>query len=545
MREAGLARGERWQARHQDRIRVIRNLRRAGYVQRHRWSRRFRGVRRYGPHEVDSFVYLEGPAQGLEAVDCWKVARKVAACCERWFDDLRAHLPESGLQGVQVVARPRRCGLVHHCPVCAHEQSKKIAEALRVVIGWAWEKRPALLVALVTWTHRDEPGESLGDALGRWRSAWSKMTTGRPGRRWAALVDGAYYGLEVTRRWPGKDDGRKRPRRGAWWHVHGHGLVIIDPDRSTGWEDYQPVPWGRDHDAAWQAVRDEDRARGWGDEEQAAAARRRLVLLGVRAAVGKAWRACSERAACDVGLRGHGWDPVAGGCRVNDRREVTTWAGGWWRDLPAGDLSAVYQAAKYPTPLVVLDPVDLAEWVAAAHGRHWHDGKGSLQSVMKLAKELQTEEPERADDQDQEGEEAAPAVRVQLGEAVGRTGYGEAPDVDEDDGQHGAEWALRWERAEDVPPWMVWAIEDAGGIVYQGTRWVPAPLHPEEEKPDKWIRVPVPCARALLPVGARVALRQRTEEDCAAAMEQARQREGREARPVPIRWGVARPGDGA
>ena len=63
-------------------------------------------------------------------------------------------------------------------------------------------------------------------------------------------------------------------------------------------------------------------------------------------------------------------------------------SGGWWREILEGDDRALHEACKYPTPTMSLGPADLVEFLAASHGRRWHEGGWAWRSVIRDAAEL-------------------------------------------------------------------------------------------------------------------------------------------------------------
>lgn len=436
-RELGSASGKRWRELHEDRRRVVRAARRAGYGARNNWARQHEGTRRVGRgSEVAVWTYTEGPAEGCEAVDPWRYAADLSACAAGWGVTLRV-APETG---ATVAASPRMCRRRSVCPVCAAAVSQARARALRSVIEAAQADGTAGELALVTLTQRRCPGETLRGARRRWRRAWRRMTGGEAGKKLAELVAGMYYGLEVTH------------RRGAGWHAHGHVVVMLPP--------------GAD-------------------------------VSEVREFIGSAWRTHSEWAGVREGLgHGWGWRPVAGGCRVRPRlvegesspvaptvaelrgmrarlrwripglwsmskdelkaalaaaleREaayddsvVTDWSGRWWRPIPADDLSRVYQAAKYPTPIVDLRGLALAEFISVAYRKRWHDGSGLFRGIEARAAELEADgeilEESEGETSDQEAE------KMPMGRNVGSFAPHESPGLDSIDARIG------WERPDDI-----------------------------------------------------------------------------------------------
>ena len=442
-REAGPAGGERWKELHEHRRRVVRALRRAGYVSRWRWRRERTGERQHGAHTAPSWTYTDGPAAGCEAVDPWKVARKVSLCCSSFPVSLRARAGAGGLE-LAALAIPSRCGLGSVCPVCGATGASVRAHALRAVISELQAERPRG-VALGTFTQRDLEGEPLGAAGDRFKDGWRRMTTGRPGRRLRELVEGWYYGDEAPRSWSGKHKGAPRPDSEDLerWHYHRHVVFVLRP--------------GVSHERA-------------------------------RAEIGQLWRDSSEAAAQAAGLEGYGWDPHAGGCVLSSSGEVSSWAGRWWEVVPADDDQALYQACKYPSPTADLRPVALAEWVAAAFGRRWHHGAGVLRGVMKRAAELEADGAMVGDD---DGD-----PRPDMGENLVSLAPGRAPVLEHIDPRQGIDPVL--EAPANPEHRCTWTLSASGrrseifALVAElgGRSWVVP--DPAVEPDDREIRVALP-----------------------------------------------------
>lgn len=415
-REAGLASGKRWRKLGLSVRNVIRALRFAGYVARNRWARVLVGKRRVGLHLVDDWRYLEGPAEGRQAVDPWHAAEELLRCSADWY--VQARLKRDG--NLTALAVPRPCNQRHVCPRCAARRSNALAAAARSVLGELQRQAPAPL-ALLTLTQRDHARETLDQAIARWRAGWDYMTKGRRGERFKRLVSGFYYGLEVTRGEDGKkqieirdESGRVVGRRrvvaqGKWWHVHAHVIVRLNP-----------------------------------------AAVAALGEARIRAELGAAWRDASGAAAAERGLEGYGWDPeAASGCRGErwDRcaadRDPARWEGKWWKPIDPDNPKEVYQACKYPTPIGSLHPVQLAEFLSAAHGRRWHQGGGELRSIVKDAEELEERNLAELEDVDELEEP------LDLGTCVHVCAPNAAPNLDEVAPEHG------WKGAEisEPPAW--------------------------------------------------------------------------------------------
>jgi len=283
--------------------------------------------------------------------------------------------------------------------VCGNRESATLAAGLRDLIAADGARRGAL----VTLTQRACRGRSLVQELDRLRSALDRLWTGRARAEWIARVPNWYYGIEATR------------GRGGWWHVHVHIVIEYAGRASTV--------------AAW---------------------------------LGQRWEALTAAAAAAVDAPGYGWDPVAGLVaergraivapvfRTGPRLELKTrarrprpvawipahgprWRAkhaatpaaarpwGWWRPLDLSDPRAVYQACKYPTPVTDLDPVSLAEFVAVAHGRRWHDGGGKWRGARGRADELAA--AGNADVTEDSG-------RYDIGRNVSKCGPRDAPNLD-------------------------------------------------------------------------------------------------------------------
>lgn len=425
-REAGLAGGEDWREAHETNRRLRRLLRRAGYVQRHRWHRHQVGRRTVGKHQVDDWRYIDGPAAGLQAVDAWKVCENLGRCAFSWYVQLRLTTVENG--GLLCLGVPKLCNRKHECAVCSHARSGYLAAALREVLGELHRKAPAPLV-LATFTHKAHPDEILSDTLARLRGAMARMMTGRPGTRFRQMVEGWYRGDEVTR---GRDG--NGVELGHWWHVHRHMVLRLAPGMDEA------------------IVRDE---------------------------LAQMWAAATEAEAEARGIPGYGWNPVAGGVvTLRDGTRPYGFAGGWWKPIDPDDPKKVYQACKYPTPLVTLHPVALAEWLAVAHGRRWHEGGGSLRGILRQAEEL---EQAGGGWIEEGGGDEEP---VDLGELVHRCGPTDAPNLDTVAPEHG------WPGVPEGPPpvgMRRWVLSDGapreeleaaaalvGGELRDGAIYLPA-----------------------------------------------------------------------
>lgn len=396
-REVGLlAEDHRWREAHEKRRKALRLARKAGYFARRKWARSRVGVRQVGCHVVDDWRYTEGPAEGAQAVDPWSVADKLRGCGAQWYVQPRFRAGPDPLACLVPLPLPRMCGQVHACPVCAQLRSRSLAKAVRSVVSADSNGRA---VVFLTLTHRARADESLADAMERWRDGWQRMTRGRPGRRWKAAVDAYYYGIEVTR-----GEGSSADNPGPWWHLHAHLLVLLA---------------------------DGEDAESFGRH------------------VGPAWGAATAGAAEEAGRPGAGWDHLAGCQRYSEdpipgwtrrpragrsaweepagevraRVAAGDWSGPWLQSVDLSDpqLPDVYQAVKYVTPVASLHPEPLAEFLATAHGRRWHQGGGEWRGVVKRAGELAAELSASADPDD----------RVDLGIGIARVAPGEVPDLDD------------------------------------------------------------------------------------------------------------------
>ena len=425
--EGGYHAGERWQRLHQDRVRLVRVLRRAGYVSRHRWPREEgeRLTRRHAWRYLASTRDgLASPVAGEPGADPWELAGQLLRCAAAWHHQLRR--PADG--GLRIMDAPYRCNKMHACPVCAATHSSKLASAMRQVV--AAEADGGGDLALVTLTQRDSAGEPLAAAMARWRRAWYLLRgTGRAAVAWRGRVAGTYMGYEVTRGQEGRGGAM-----GLWWHVHAHVLVALQP--------------GQD-------------------------------VAAVRAWVAAGWEAATRTAAEEAGLPGYGWDPASGVQRNGEtlaaarrRVEAGDLDGPWWVPVDRTEPRQVYQAAKYPTPAVTLHPVALAEWVAVASGRRWHEGTGTLRGVLRLAEELDVDLDLAEELVAMDDEEAALPRPPDLGALVSMAGPGDCPTRRRDPDAHltMATWRTTWGEWRDVPVDVLRLVQALDGYWYQSTR---------------------------------------------------------------------------
>ena len=379
-----------WVEAHQARRRAVRSLRMAGYVARRRYGRQQSGWRQHGDHRVASWTYLDGPAKGQEAIDPWKRAQQLHDCAASW--SVLPLVTSDGALGALPI--PSLCGQAHVCPVCSAKRSRELARELRAVLTGGGR------LALVTLTQTAIEGESLADALERWRRAWVLMMRGRRARRLRKLIRGWYYGIEV--KW----------NEGAnWWHLHGH-VVIGLRDREWIRTDCSTCGAGAGHKCISQAPATfGDRMKGVHKGRKRAELGQVVTVEQVRRALGEAWKASTETASPPE----KGWDPLSGcwdqkawkekqpgaesASDVRKRIAKGDWSGGWYVEIDAEDPKQVYQACKYPTPVTELGSVQLVEFLAATHGRRWHQGGWDWRGIRKQGREALAEEiaedPER------------------------------------------------------------------------------------------------------------------------------------------------------
>jgi len=363
-RECGPVGGRAWRESHEYRRRVYRACRRAGYVARHRWE--------VTQDDKGRATYATGPAAGLRAVDPWAVAARLGGCASSWY--VQPRITDAG--ELRAITLPRMCRQAHTCPVCAARESTTLAAGLSALIRSEGGGEDG---ALITLTHRDRPGETLAAALARLRDAMGRLWSGRARARWRTAIPAHFYGIEVT--YNGKAN---------TWHVHAH-LV------------------------ARQQLGPSSDAAEW---------------------IGLAWEKATAEAAVAAGLPArYGWDRWAGG--VRERGGVTYWvpselptwqkggAWGWYRPLDLNDEKATYQACKYPTCAADLPVVQLAEYLAVAHGRRWHDGGGSWRGARQRADDLAADMLPAVDAHDLS--ERAP---YDIGRNVALCGPGDCPALD-------------------------------------------------------------------------------------------------------------------
>lgn len=389
------------QAAHDRRRQIVRILRRAGYEAR-KWP--------VGPIGADGWQRYEGgPAEGRRAVDPWELARDLHRCEANWAANLAI-----GKRGARVVPVPIACHRLHLCPVCAGRRSAALADALRARIAGierpdSWSGR-----ALITLTQRADPAETLAQASERLRRAVRRL---EKTEQWKTAVLGSFIGYEVTY------------REGRGWHAHAHVVIVSQRER----------------------------------------------MATIRGDIGRMWREITDKV-----KPGYGWEPAAGGCGIwpakprkaglkvkelralcagwmpranfakradleqaiaeRDARwpRVRSWDGPWFRVLDTD--REVFQACKYPSPAICLSAVALAEFVAFAHGRRFHEGSGELRGIMKDAKQIEQSTEEGAE----EGEQIvslcgphAPAL-----DAIA-PGLGIPEDHDEPTPPEGPRWRLR------------------------------------------------------------------------------------------------------
>ncbi|MEY4004411.1 MAG: Replication protein [Verrucomicrobiota bacterium] len=482
-RELGPWQGKAHRDAHELRRRVVRLLRRAGYVARHRWARMEAGTRTHGRSRVVSWAYLNGPAVGCEAVDPWILAARLRSCSAYWHAAARV----TDEHALRVVAQPQPCGRSHVCPACAGWESWTLARALRDVVGDQLRTGTATsddTAALLTWTHRDVTGRTLVQELRRLREAMRRLTTGRPGREWRARIPDWFYGIEVTRGGAGRAG-----QFGQWWHVHAH--VVIR------------APGGGAELARWVGER-------WRDATRAAAVATGLTAEdGWQPHAGGVWDETSS---------GAGWVPsMRPGWRESDGY-------GWWRPIRLDEPKEVYQACKYPTPAAELHPVALAEFVSVAHNRRWHDGGGAWRGVRRRAAEL---DPMTAAD----GEDApsydvgqnvvilAPRLAPALDTVAPALGYERCPSCGTDDVAAGHRDGCRMRRA-DASELVTWTLTRAADPVavsaaaarVGGQVYLQAGSLTDDSRPRTWgLTVPRGAAADLLREWAAATRRQDPE----------------------------------
>ncbi len=525
-REVGHFDGERWRDVHDKRRQVVRSLRRAGFVARHRWRRKSRGARVRGQSEVESFGYADGPAAGCEAVDPWEVAKALGQCSAWW-----GAMPRwSATRGLLASPAPMMCGRGHLCPVCASFRSRAVAGAIRSEA----DVRGSDGLRFVTLTHRDAAGEALADELDRLLDGWGRITKGRTGDLFRLVFAGSWRGMEVTRGAPAghpsmnriKDGSTSLPGPGLWWHAHLHVLLDVRAPRDRWLEaEQRALAQERKAAAAWMIYRsghglaDGDtlgnhrwmqRARRW--ESRARYWRklgREAVAVGAEPDgwLGQLWQTATARAARDAFPRRtgetwkdwskrsrRGWDPHAGMQQISDadpggwhplpsgdfaepkgstsaRRLAGDWAGPWYKRIDGDEAERrkrVYQAAKYPTPMCSLNPVPLAEFVAVAYLRRWHQGAGRFRGVLKRAKTLERLLVDTgslgAADPGVALASFCPGKCPALDDLAPRMGWAKPPplaaanDAPDDDG---LAWKIAASAVERIP--SLWAVlEDAG-----------------------------------------------------------------------------------
>ena len=174
--------------RHDERRRVVRRLRRAGYPARR--------------EAVTEGRFTTGAVSGLKACDPWSLARDLDQCQAA----LGVALHENGAS-----AAPFACNRRALCPVCAHRWGAQRAAAARAALAAPLAEGRGL--ALMTLTQRDRDGEPLQAAAGRLRAALRGL---RKSREWRHVVEGALVGHEVTSRAAGRR-----------WHPHAHVIVVV------------------------------------------------------------------------------------------------------------------------------------------------------------------------------------------------------------------------------------------------------------------------------------------------------------------------------
>ncbi len=427
-REIGLVEGDpTWRRDHGKRMRAVRLLRRAGYVARHRWERRAVGLRQVGRHVVSDVRYQAGPAEGRQAVDPWKLARELATCGASWWVQPRQRSAPTAAGSIVCLPLPRLCGRSQVCPVCASLKGRKVGRALAACVDADNDcNGDPRRIGHLTLTQRAHPGESLHDAIERWRDGWRRMTRGRPGRRFAQIVHGYYYGMEVTR-----GDGASAQKMGPHWHVHAHAVLALDPSFGESERAELGRLWEAATAGAAAHLAPSADGRGWGWDPLAGAQeyvievlpgakQRRLDLL--QRARKERWEGRPTGPVVDGNQATRWQEPIAA---TQARLAAGDWSGPWLRMIdptdPADLARAVAQAADYACKTSELHPVALAEFVSAAHGRRWHQGGGIWRGIHKQAAAIEDAAVLAGDDD---------AERVDLGVGVGGAAPGESPALD-------------------------------------------------------------------------------------------------------------------
>lgn len=385
-RNVGGVATEKYRGEHDARRKVVRNLRPAGYIAR-RYSRAFVAYEDVAGNLVEHWLYTDGPLAGQRAIDPWIVCEKMARCCSQFL------MPLGMTKNLELVPvpTPTYCGQHHLCPVCAPRRSRALATLLRGAIPMV---APDSLLALATLTQRDDPDESGNEAINRWLAAWNRIVRGgRANGEFKEYFLGYYRGIEVT-----------RGEHNKWWHSHGHILLVLQP----GVSEEEAREWlGRRWRDATEAVRP-----GWGWNPHSGGCSMDHVPLRVKDAASlerlsvRALRGLVARHGLDVPKAKHlrraelvpavieaaaAWNVVLEQ-RGDHYRDVTSWDGAWWRSIDPEDPKEIYQAAKYPTPAVMLDSERLVEFLSFARGRRWHQGGGCLREMRKLAALVEAEQ---------------------------------------------------------------------------------------------------------------------------------------------------------
>lgn len=525
-RELGHFKGELWRDQHDKRRRVVQSLRRAGYVARHRWDRRSRGTRIRGQAEVESFRYVDGPAAGQEAIDPWEVAAALGQCSAWW-----GAMPRwSQTRGLLASPAPMMCGRGHMCPVCANFRSRAVAGAIRGETdarGSEGLRFGTLTHRDVPGVPLADELDRLLDAWGR----MTKGRTGDLFRlvfagtwRGMEVTRGAPAGHPTMNRI--KDGSTSLPGPGLWWHAHLHVLFDVRAPEARWLEaERRALAQERKAAAAWLIYRsghglDDGDTLGsfrWKQRAQRWEARARYWRkLGKQARAigpepdawfGQLWKDSTARAARDAFPRHpgesfkawskrsrNGWDPHAGMQQIEPenpddwhelpsgdwaepkrstaaRRLAGDWSGPWWKHIEGDEAERrkrVYQAAKYPTPMCSLNPVPLAEFVAVAYMRRWHQGAGRFRGVIKRAKTLERLLVDTgslgAQDPGVALASFCPGKCPGLDDLDARTGWEKPPTLapaNEPPADDGIRWKLAASAVERIPG--LWAVLEQAG----------------------------------------------------------------------------------
>ncbi len=350
-RSGGYAQGPNHRQRAEDLGWIMEIVRQAAYIQRAdlaidpEWSEtRQAGTKTDGSanlymvqrYDTDPGTHHRSLSHlaGREVVDMGAIARRLSLCEAGWR--LQARLKADG---IAVVSTPIRCGLTRVCPHCALSRAITRAVQTRRAIERGIVEGEVGELALMTVTQRAEVGEALESAIARLRESMSRLISrdrlsASRRRRWDALVSGVVWSVEVTRGWPGRDEGASQPPPDAcWWHVHAHAVVTLRP-----------------------GVTQEEAARE----------------------LGATW----ERLSAAESGPDRGWDPCAGGVPEDRSRWAT---GGWWRPIDPSSMKEVFQATKYLCKPGSLGARELLEVLTVTRGQRWQGATGLFHGMVSAA----------------------------------------------------------------------------------------------------------------------------------------------------------------